>query len=60
MIQTSHLNLGSQKSLPQLHVTQNVIFHPHPGIMNIPESFVKPKIDGWGNLLVNPSSGANQ
>jgi hypothetical protein len=36
LIQTGHLNLGGQQSLPQLH----------PGIVNIHESPVQPNIDG--------------
>jgi hypothetical protein len=60
LIQTCHLNLGGQQALPQPHAAQNVIFHPHPGIVNIIESPVQPNIDGWGNLSTNPSSGSNQ
>jgi len=60
LIQTCHLNLGSQQALPQPHAAKNVILHPHPGIVNILESHVQPNIDGWGNLSSNPSSGANK
>jgi hypothetical protein len=60
LIQTRHLNLGGQHTLPQPQATPNVILQPHLGMFNISESHVQPHNDGWGNLFDNPSSSANQ